>query len=78
MDTFFDALTVACFVGLIVVFLKFSQRDSGTLWRFVLCGIVLAIANQLGNRGYVGFGAILVVAAIGFGWLSVGRAGPGR
>jgi hypothetical protein len=71
MVTFFDALTVACFIGLVVAFLLFTERDTSTLLRYMLSGIVLAVANQLGNLGHVVFGGVLVVAALGFGWLSL-------
>jgi hypothetical protein len=73
MITFFDALTVACFIGLVVAFFQFTERDTPTLFRFLLSGIALAIANQLGNLGYVVLGIILVTAAMGFGWLCLSR-----
>lgn len=77
MSTFFDALTVACFIGLVVVFFRFTERDTHTLLRFMLSGIVLAVANQLGNMGYVVLGCILVLAAVASAWLSFGRPKPG-
>jgi len=70
MTTFFDALTVACFIGLVIAFFQFTERDTPTLLRYLLSGIALAIANQLGNKGYVVLGIILLIAAMGFGWLS--------
>jgi hypothetical protein len=73
MATFFDALTVLCFLGLVVAFLRFTERNTPTLLRYLLSGIVLAVANQLGNMGFVVFGGILVIAAMGFGWLSVSK-----
>jgi hypothetical protein len=73
MATFFDALTVACFLGLVVAFFRFTERDTPTLLRYMLAGIALAIANQLGNTGYVVLGYILVIAAMGFGWLSFSK-----
>jgi hypothetical protein len=73
MATFFDALTVACFIGLVVAFFQFSERDTPTLLRYSLAGITLAIANQLGNRGYVFLAIILVIAAMVFGWLSFNK-----
>jgi hypothetical protein len=75
MATFFDALTIACFIGLVVAFFGFTERDTATLLRYMLSGIALAIANQLGNMGYVVFGCIIVIAAMGFGWLSLGKGG---
>jgi hypothetical protein len=73
MITFFDALTVACFIGLIIAFFQFTERDTPTLLRFLVAGVALAIANQLGNLGFVVLGIILVTAAMGFGWLCLSR-----
>jgi hypothetical protein len=73
MVTFFDALTVTCFIGLVVAFFQFTERDTATLLRYILSGIVLAVANQLGNVGYVLLGYALVAAAIGYGWLFVSK-----
>ena len=78
MASFFDGLTVICFIVLVVAFFRFTERDTPTLLRYILSGIALATANQLGNRGYEGLGYILVIAAMGFGWLSFSkpRVGP--
>jgi nitrate/nitrite transporter NarK len=73
MATFFDALTVACFIGLVAAFFVFTERDTSSLLRYMLSGIALAIANRLGNMGYEILGYILVIAAMGFGWLSINR-----
>ena len=75
MGTFFDALTVSCFIGLVIAFFRFTDRDTPTLLRYMLCAIALAIANQLGNTGYMVLGYIVVVAAMGFGWLSSRKPG---
>jgi hypothetical protein len=74
MITFFDALTVACFIGLVIAFFQFTERDTPTLLRFLVAGVALAIANQLGNLGFVVLGIILVTAAMGFGWLCLSRS----
>jgi hypothetical protein len=73
MITFFDALTVACFIGLVIAFFQFTEKDTPTLLRFLVSGVALAIANQLGNQGFVVLGIILVTAALGFGWLSLSK-----
>ena len=75
MATFFDALTVACFIGLVVAFFYFTERDTATLLRYLLCGIALAAANQLGNTGYGVLGILLTIAAMGLGWLSFSKGG---
>jgi hypothetical protein len=78
MASFFDVLTVICFIVLVVAFFRFTERDTPTLLRYILSGIAIATANQLGNSGEEGLGYILVVAAMGFGWLSFSkpRVGP--
>jgi hypothetical protein len=73
MTTFFDALTVACFIGLVIAFFQFTERDTPTLLRCLLAGIALALANQLGNMGYAVLGIILLIAAMGFVWLSLSK-----
>ena len=78
MVTLFDALTVACFIGLVTVFFLFSERDTPTLLRYTLAGIGLATANQLGNQGHFALGAILIMAAIGLGWVSLPWPKGGR
>jgi hypothetical protein len=73
MASFFDALTVACFIALVIAFFRFTERDTSTLLRCVLAGTALAIANQLGNTGYLVLGYALIIAAMGFGWLSLSK-----
>lgn len=71
MTTVFDIVTVACFVGLTLVFFQWTKREPRTLIQFLLCGVALAIANQLGNANYTLLAAALIVAAIGYAVLIV-------
>ncbi len=66
MTTVFDVVTVTSFVGLVIAFFQFTDRDQRTLLHFVLGGIVLAVANQVGNQGSALLAAILIVAAIAY------------
>lgn len=66
MATVFDVVTVTCFVGLVIAFFQFSDRELKTLLFFSISGVVFAVANQLGNAGYNYFALALIVAAIGF------------
>ncbi|WP_458440263.1 XrtV sorting system accessory protein, partial [Pseudomonas aeruginosa] len=52
MATVFDVVTVTCFVGLVIAFIQFSDRELKTLLFFSISGVVFAVANQLGNAGY--------------------------
>jgi hypothetical protein len=71
MITFFDVLTVACFIGLIGAFFRFTNQDTRTLLQFLLSAIVFAIANQVGNAGSVLLACVLVAAGIGYAFLNV-------
>jgi hypothetical protein len=62
MTTFFDVITVTCFVGLVIAFFQFTDRDTRTLVHFVLAGVVFAVANQVGNRGLVILALVLIFA----------------
>ena len=71
MITVFDVITVGCFIGLVVVFFRFTSQDKRTLLQFLLSGIVLAIANQVGNAGSVALAGALVAAGLGYAFLNI-------
>jgi hypothetical protein len=73
MATVFDVVTVTCFVGLVIAFYQFSDREVRTLAYFMPPAIVFALANQLGNAGHIYFGSALVVAGIAFAVLILRR-----
>jgi hypothetical protein len=62
MTTFFDVLTVTCFVGLVIAFFQFTDRETRTLVHFILAGVVFAVANQVGNAGSIILALILILA----------------
>jgi hypothetical protein len=62
MMTFFDVVTVTCFVGLVIAFFQFTDRDTRTLVHFVLAGVVFAVANQVGNKGSMILALVLIFA----------------
>jgi hypothetical protein len=64
MATLFDVVTVTCFVGLVIAFLQFTERDPRTLMHFILAGIVFAVANQVGNAGSTALALLLVIAGV--------------
>ncbi|MBI5263412.1 MAG: hypothetical protein HY852_16505 [Bradyrhizobium sp.] len=73
MTTFFDVVTVTCFVGLVIAFFWFTDRERGTLLHFLLAGIVFAVANQVGNSGFFYLGIILILAGITYAALFARR-----
>jgi hypothetical protein len=66
MTTFFDVVTVTCFVGLVIAFFQFTDRETRTLVHFILAGVVFAVANQVGNAGSIVLGLILICAGLGY------------
>ena len=73
MPTFFDVVTVACFLGLVGAFFRFTDQDTRTLLQFLLSAVVLAIANQVGNAGSMFLAGALVVAGVGYALLNIRR-----
>ena len=41
MTTFFDVVTVTCFVALVIAFFQFTNRETKTLLHFVVSGLFL-------------------------------------
>jgi lysozyme family protein len=47
-------------------FFLLTARRHRTLLQLLLSGIAFAVANQLGNAGYILSAAILIIAGIGY------------
>ncbi len=66
LTSFFDFLTVACFVCMAIAFFMLTERDIRTLLQLFVSGIAFAVANQVGNAGWTILALILVVAGVGY------------
>jgi hypothetical protein len=66
METLFDVVTVTCFVGLVIAFFRFTNRNRRTLIEFVAVGLALAMANQVGNAGQTVLAVALILGSLGF------------
>jgi hypothetical protein len=66
MVTLFDIISVASFMGLVIAFFCWTQRDNRTLLHFVISGAVFAVANQVGNAGQTMFAFVLLIAGIAY------------
>jgi hypothetical protein len=64
METVFDIATVGCFLIMALAYFKFASRDLRTLMHLMIPGAALAVANQVGNAGYLLLGGILILAAL--------------
>ena len=71
MATFFDVVTVTCFAGLVLAFFQFTDRETRTLLQFLVSGIALAVANQVGNAGATFLAALIILASVGYAFLVV-------
>lgn len=76
LSTLFDYLTVACFLIMAVAFFLLTGRDTRTLMRLLISGILFALANQAGNNGLTILGGILVAGGAANAALAI-RAGYG-
>jgi peptidoglycan/LPS O-acetylase OafA/YrhL len=73
----FDILTIVCFLMIGVGYFVWSDREVRTLLQLSICGVTLAVANQLGNNEWPIFAIILIVAALGYALLVLaGRNEP--
>jgi hypothetical protein len=66
MATLFDIVSVAGFIGLVLAFFCWTERDNRTLLHFVISGTVLGVANQVGNAGQTVFAFLLIIAGIAY------------
>jgi hypothetical protein len=66
MATVFDVITVTAFVGLVIAYFRFSDREIRTLLYFGLAAVAFAVANQVGNAGHLLLATALIVAGTGF------------
>jgi hypothetical protein len=66
MVTLFDIVSVASFIGLVLAFFFWTERDNRTLLHFVISGAVFAVANQVGNAGQTMFAFVLLIAGIAY------------
>ena len=66
MTTFFDFLTVACFLIMAIAFFLLTERHIRTLLQLLVPGILFAISNQAGNAGWTILALVLVAAGAGY------------
>jgi hypothetical protein len=66
METIFDWVTMIVFAGLITLFLQRSSMDNppDTIWHYLPPAAGCALANYLGNEGWV-LPAVGVLIAVG-------------
>lgn len=69
MGTIYDLASVALFVGLAILYLQRAaaeEVDETPLWAYAIAAVGCALADYLGNNGWVYLSIILFVAVIAF------------
>jgi len=69
METVYDYVTIAIFAGLIVLFLQRSSADApptDSLWQYLVAAAGCAVANYLGNEGYMIPAVLVIVGTLAF------------
>ncbi|WP_283419602.1 XrtV sorting system accessory protein [Sphingopyxis sp. Geo48] len=68
METVYDWITVAIFVGLAVLFLQRSSEEEprDKIYHYAPPAIGCAIANYLGNEGYMVGSVVLIVGILAY------------
>ena len=67
--TIFDVATVTCFVIMVIAYLLLTNRSTRILLALILSGIAFAVADQLGNAGYMLLASILTVGGGGYAFV---------
>ena len=73
MTTVFDFVTVALFLAIAGAYFIWGAGDTRLLQQLLLSGIALAVANQLGNRGYEVIAAATAIAGAGYAFFVLRR-----
>jgi hypothetical protein len=69
MKTVYDFITIAIFAGLIVLFLQRSVGEAPAgdrMWHYLVASVGCAVANYLGNEGWVVPAVLVIVATLAF------------
>lgn len=71
MVTSYDILTIFCFFALVTAYFVWTDQTPRTLLNFAGSGVVLAVANQVGNAGFDFLALILIFSSVGYAILAV-------
>ncbi len=71
MITVYDAVTVVCFICVVLTYFIFTEGGMKLLAHFMLPAAAFAIANVVGNAGNNVLAVILIAAGIGYTYIIV-------
>lgn len=71
MITVYDAVTVVCFICVVLTYFVFTEGGTKLLAHFMLPAVAFAIANQVGNAGMNVLAVALIAAGIGYTYIIV-------
>jgi hypothetical protein len=73
MITVYDAVTLICFICVVLTYFIFTEGGIKILAHFIWPAAAFAIANQAGNAGMNVLAVILIGAGVGYTYLIVRR-----
>lgn len=71
MITVYDAVTVVCFICVVLTYFVFTEGGTKLLAHFMLPAVAFAIANQVGNAGMNVLAVALIAAGIVYTYIIV-------
>jgi hypothetical protein len=71
MFTVYDAVTVVCFICVVLTYFMFTEGGIKILAHFMLPAVAFAVANQVGNAGMNVLAIVLIAAGIGYTYIIV-------
>ena len=71
MSTIFDLVTVGCLGAVVLAYFYFGINNLRALLHLLVAGAAFAVANQLGNAGFVALAILLTIAGAGYAALII-------
>lgn len=71
MITVYDAVTVVCFICVVLTYFVFTEGGTKLLAHFMLPAVAFAVANQVGNAGMNVLAVALIAAGIVYTYIIV-------
>lgn len=75
MSTIFDFLTVAIFLGIVVLFFHFSKDEDQDILAYIWPSVGCAMGNYFGNKDFEFIGALFVLLTLVYTYWFLYRPG---
>ena len=75
METLYDYVTVAAFIGIAVMYFHFNKDEDQNILAYMWPAIGCAISNYFGNEGFPEVSAIVFIGVIAWVWFRIWKKG---